>query len=125
MYSKSQNSGEPSFRIPDNYRGYAFGNESAKAELTDSAPKESLSSPQETDIQDATQASLVVPTADGEGRVSPLSSLLPPRPASPHGGLLGDIDWEELLILGILLLVWQSESDRDVLLLLALLLFYK
>ena len=126
MYSKSQSGNESSFRIPDNYRGYAFGNENAAAEPPEPAMADPQNAPAESEVRESDQTSaLASKKGDGEGRGSPLASLLPPRPASLRGGLANEIGLEELLILGVLLLVWQNDTDNDVLLLLMLLLLYK
>ena len=53
-----------------------------------------------------------------------LTSLLPPK-RSQSNGLLSEIGLEELLIVGILILLSQNDADDDILWLLFLLLFYK
>ena len=59
-----------------------------------------------------------------EGGISSLlSSFLPPKPGS--GGLLSHIGLEETLLLGLFLLLSQSEEDEDTLMLLALLFLYR
>ncbi len=51
-----------------------------------------------------------------------LSALMPPGFGSTHGGELG---FEELLLTGLILLLSQSQRDSDIILMLALLLFYQ
>ena len=51
-----------------------------------------------------------------------LSALMPPCVGSAHGGELG---FEELLLTGLILLLSQSQRDSDIILMLALLLFYQ
>ena len=50
-----------------------------------------------------------------------LSALIPPGLDSAHGNGLG---FEELLLTGLILLLSQSQRDSDIILMLALLLFY-
>ena len=123
MYTRQTPREDGEIRIPENYRGNAFGGDSLTPIPPIEQPMEQTEEVQTLPAVSSPKEEITV--AATPKKAFPFSSLLPPRPASPHGGLLGDIDWEDLLILGILLLVWQSESDRDVLLLLALLLFYK
>lgn len=126
MYSKSQSGNEPSFRIPDNYRGYAFGNESAATEPPEPTMADPQNAPAESEVRESDPTSAPASKkTDSEGRISPLASLLPPRPAALRGGLAGEIGLEDLLIIGVLLLVWQNDTDNDILLLLMLLLLYK
>lgn len=135
MYSKpKQNQDEP-FRIPENYRGNAFHEDS----VTPSAPTEPLPMSElpittltADTIEDKAEAAPTnAPVSSTEESISvsknhsPFSALLPPRLLGSHGGLLGEIGVEELLIIGILILLSQSETDDDILLLLMLLLFYK
>lgn len=124
MYSKSQSGNEPSFRIPDNYRGYAFGAESSVTDSPEPVATEPQKASSENEAREGEPAS-ASKKADSEGRISPLTSLLPPRPAALRGGLAGEIGLEDLLIIGVLLLVWQNDTDNDILLLLMLLLLYK
>lgn len=127
MYSKSQSNNDTPFRIPDNYRGNAFQSEDLRdppIPMTDVS--EEQNTPVSVEKEDAAPSSpSAVEAIRKAPPPSPLASLLPPRPTLAHGGLLGDIGLEELLILGILLLLSQGESDNDVPLLLMLLLFYK
>ena len=60
---------------------------------------------------------------DGSGMSALLSSFLPPKPGGL--GVLGDIGIEELLLLGLFLLLSQSDSEDDTLMLLALLFLYR
>ena len=60
---------------------------------------------------------------DGSGMSALLSSFLPPKPGGL--GVLGDIGLEELLLLGLFLLLSQSDSEDDTLMLLALLFLYR
>lgn len=58
---------------------------------------------------------------EGGGLKSLLSSIMPPRTCS-EGGEFG---FEDMLIIGLIFLLSQSEGDEDILLALVLLLFYK
>jgi hypothetical protein len=129
MYTRQPSQGDDRLHIPDNYRGNAFHGDT----LTPSPPIEYPQTPpveEETTepINDAHPTVLPVkeqPTEPVFKKASPFSSLLPPRLAGTRGGLLGDIGIEELVIIGVLILLSQSETDDDILLLLVLLLFYK
>ena len=61
-------------------------------------------------------------THDG-GFSSLLSTLLPPKPGV--GGLFSQIGLEEALLLGLFLLLSQSDEEQDTLVLLALLFLYR
>ena len=132
MYSKPKTNQESSFRIPENYSGNAFQGDTGIPSVPVDPPLEPPSIPtEEKQPGEATAVAMAVlpPNKDNEeksfSRASPFSSLLPPRLTGSRGGLLGDIGVEELLIIGILILLSQSDADDDILLLLMLLLFYK
>ena len=130
MYSKPKSLREEAFRIPDNYSGNAFTGDST-VPMPPIEPAISLPQEAEAPIKEEREPSTaVIPASIREnecthGRSSHLSALLPPKLSSTRGGLLGDIGVEELLIIGILVLLSQSDADDDILLLLMLLLFYK
>ena len=135
MYTKAKPNGEEAYRIPENYRGNAFHNDTLTPQppihIAEETTEDSLEA-QETGIPEqailpAASASVTVSSRGGSGpkHASPLSAFLPPRLCAEKSGILGDIGMEELLIIGILLLLSQSEADNDILLLLVLLLFYK
>ena len=127
MYSKPKPSQEEAFRIPDNYRGNAFTESSA---VPQPPVDPVLSRPPEETVESEREPTVTILPADTvrecpPKKPSPMSAFLPPKLSSSHGGLLGDIGVEELLIVGILVLLSQSDADDDILLLLMLLLFYK
>ncbi len=127
MYSKPKASQDEAFRIPDNYRGNAFTeNSTVPIPPIEPVPPH----PTEEAVEEANEPSVtILPAGIGDEchhrKPSPMSAFLPPKLSSSHGGLLGDIGVEELLIVGILVLLSQSDADDDILLLLMLLLFYK
>ena len=129
MYSRSSVGREDgTFRIPDGYRGNAFSPiappppAEIEPPIPPSAKEESPLDKDETEDEEILPVS--APPKTEPKPPSPLAALLPPKPSGAKG-LLGDIGLEELLILGVILLVSQSETDDDVLLFLLLLLFYK
>lgn len=124
MYSRTSSGRQDGgYRIPEGYRGNAFTPLSPPTEEAPPEPIEAESAPVETPpTKQALPVSL--PQKSEPRALSPLASLLPPKPTGTKG-LLGDIGLEELLILGVILLVSQSETDDDILLFLILLLFYK
>lgn len=99
----------------------AAGMESVAAVPTDAAADG------ETAAGDAVAAG--VPPAPPQAQDAPraaippmLATLLPPKPT---GGMLSDIGAEELLLLGLFLLLWQGEAEDDALMVLALLFLYR
>lgn len=82
-------------------------------------PRES----QTEEKEETTAVSATPPHARDNGFSSLLSSFLPPKPDG--GGLLSHIGLEEALLLGLFLLLSQSEEDEDTLMLLALLFLYR
>lgn len=133
MYIRPTPSGREELRIPDNYSGNAFQGDSTTPSPPVELPPEPPSTGEEpTPLAEPSNTLPVVLPVEETPRetpamkkASPFSSLLPPRLAGTRGGLLGDIGIEELLIIGVLILLSQSETDDDILLLLVLLLFYK
>lgn len=126
MYSRSSSGRtDGGYRIPEGYRGNAFSPISPPIEEPQPNPEplEAEVPPAEATETETTLPVSLSPKSEPRG-LSPLVSLLPPKPSGTKG-LLGDIGLEELLILGVILLVSQSETDDDILLFLILLLFYK
>ncbi len=116
MYAKANHRGE-GIIIPDNYKGNAFFEENI-------SPKEQIS--EDTDAQhekaiEVAKEEVLPPKTEQR---SFLSTLMPPKVSKPSG-ILNNIGLEELLIIGVLILLSQGDSDDDILLLLFLLLFYK
>ena len=121
MYTKSNHRDNGEIIIPDNYRGNVLFNDIAPATVplgavisqeTPAAPTVEIeTSPEEKNGTKQVQGSI-------------LTSLLPPK-RSQSNGLLSEIGLEEILIVGILILLSQNDADDDILWLLFLLLFYK
>lgn len=132
MYTKSNHREDHTLRIPENYSGNAFHGDASVPSPPIAPIPESPTLPEEesTDIK-AHTVPAILPAEQENGEIptmkrsAPFSSLLPPRLAGGRGGILGEIGIEELLIIGVLILLSQSETDDDILLLLVLLLFYK
>lgn len=109
-------------KIPDNYSGNAFKPSDAEEDM-DVAESVGIN---ESDTE-SEEGLAVAERAEKAGDVA--ASCTPRR--SPFGGLKfnvgrmfsGGIGFEELLIIGLILLISQSDTDDDVILLLALLLF--
>lgn len=124
MYSKANFNSHPKIIIPENYRGNAFSEQSNDKEAMVSderLPTEDLSSENKSsELQEENTSR----THSNSVQSSFLSSIIPPKVSNPTG-ILNNIGLEEMLIVGILILLFQSDSDDDVLLLLFLLLFYK
>ena len=116
------------FVLPENYAGNAFrestiedvGNrrEGVLRELEDA--KERIDEPIEASNENEVQECLAKPQEKSECKRLPR-----PHPFSfKVGGLFGGgIGVEELLIIGLILLIAQSENNEDIIVLLALLLF--
>ena len=129
MYSRFQNRPEHEIRIPEHYSGCAF----------------SPTPPPEKHREDPPRPRPLEPTRPSPPPKSPPPALLPPprepnsekSPVSPavavSQGLFGSLGkafpfshglgFEELLLLGLILILGQSGSDPDMILWLALLLF--
>ena len=116
MYSKPNYRDKNEIIIPDNYRGNAF---------TEASPQEIPEHSNNAEENTADKTAVSVPKIEQEAhQTSFLAPFLPPRVSTPHG-IFNNIGLEELLIIGVLILLSQGENDDDVLLLLFLLLFYK
>ncbi len=110
--------------IPENYSGNAF-RENISLQ-TDENDKE-VSNIQE--LPSSESENEAVPTMkdckeEKTQKNSLLSFLLPPK-SNGIGGLLHNIDTEDIIILVLLFLMYQSDTDDDISLLLLLLLFLK
>lgn len=119
MYSRSQNRRDPTLRVPENYSGCAFS-ENKNADL----PPRFLE--------------VAKPTQEKESVLFPPPP--PPPPVEKHlerekqrtqallpikkGGFsfAGGLDFDQLLILGLILLLSRGEEGNDIVLWLALLL---
>ena len=121
MYTKNTFRNDDTIIIPENYNGNAF---TEKSVLNDTLT-ETLQIKKSEDEHTAKQESS---TEENQTEASPsntfISSLFPPK-VSNSGGILNNIGLEELIILGVLVLLYQSDADNDILLMLFLLLFYK
>jgi hypothetical protein len=151
VYVRNQGAGRR-VRPPDNYSGNAFDREGYRMAHDLPLPQELLPSdgdspPEgegmplpdlggsvENTCAESFGASECKPTVecvcdekkdsakgDGGGLRRLLSSIMPPRPESEKC----EFGFEDMLIIGLIFLLSQSEGDEDVLLLLTLLLFYK
>lgn len=151
MYVRNQGTGRR-MRPPDNYSGNAFDREGYRMahdlplppelqpSVGDSPPEgegmplpdlgreteevfaESFgASDREAEVECMRDGKKDSGKSDGGGLRGLLSSIMPPRPE----GEKGEFGFEDMLIIGLIFLLSQSEGDEDVLLLLTLLLFYK
>ena len=121
MYSKSNYRDRNEIIIPENYRGNAFSG----GLISQEEPEADLSptqEPHEANLEEEAEKNEVIQTKAEHS--SFLTSLMPPKVSKPSG-ILSNIGLEELLIIGVLILLSQSDTDDDILLLLFLLLFYK
>ena len=121
MYSKSNYHNRNEIIIPENYRGNAFSG----GLISQEEPETDYSSTQEPLEADVKQEEIkeeIIPVKAEPN--SFFASLMPPKVSKPSG-ILSNIGLEEILIIGVLILLSQSDTDDDILLLLFLLLFYK
>ena len=125
MYSRYPNYRFSSgVKIPDNYSGNAFKQTESEAETS----FEAVDAVETAEAKD--ESALVSAVADTEDSAEALPTSAPPR-RPLFGGFKfnvgrifsGGIGFEELLIIGLILLIAQSDTDDDMILLLALLLF--
>ena len=137
MYIQAQNP-RRTLNVPDNYSGNAFREDyfveeeigegdidsAPEFEKEDNSPKGSDNEEKATPVHKSDSHEQKPPRKD-----SPLGSLIsalaPPKIHPGKDGLLSDLGFEELLIIGLALLLAQSGSDDDILILLLILLFYK
>lgn len=135
MYSRFQSRPDEGIRIPEHYSGCAF----SPAPPTVEKKREESASGRPRSME----AARPTPPPSKNPPPPPPVPPLPPReqtekippspPANPVQGLFGDlgkafplshgIGFDELLLLGLILLLAQSGKDQDTLLWLALLLF--
>lgn len=108
MYTKPTPQEHNRIIIPDNYRGNAFNEEKIEDRIDDTPPIVEIK-PEER------KPSSPLPSL--------LSSILPPRKTKSHG-IFQSVGIEELLIIGTIIVLFLSDSDEDIILLLFLLLFY-
>ena len=151
MYVRNQGTGRR-VRPPDNYSGNAFDREGYRRAHDLPLPQELLpsegdtppegvgiplpdlggaaeelraesfgASDREAEVGCASGEKKNSGKGDGGGLRGLISSIMPPRPE----GEKGEFGFEDMLIIGLIFLLSQSEGDEDVLLLLTLLLFYK
>ena len=139
MYIQAQNSGR-NLNVPDNYSGNAFREGFFAEDEIGDGDIQKAPELEKDDNSSGTNDSEDVPASSHKSvtherdqisprKDSPLSSLIsalaPPKIHHDKGGFLGDLGFEELLIIGLALLLAQSDSDDDILILLLILLFYK
>lgn len=135
MYSRYHN--EKPIRIPENYSGCAFTEQKTSFGSTNFPPREHFTPSSEVRRVEVAKPTLPEPICkpiaheEVKSEKEPIPREEPAaRPAaSPLGGLgkssffSQGLGFEELLILGLILLLSQSEQDSDIVLWLALLLF--
>ncbi len=132
MYSRSRDRNDPPFQIPKHYSGCAFTTAPRPTPHPTEPPAETVGRPP-SDLQtvcsevDAPDAKALPVTHSSK------ETCEKPIPPPPLQGLLGNfgirapfsqgLGFDELLILGLMLLLSHNESDPDILLFLGLLLF--
>lgn len=122
MYSKANYRDKNDIIIPENYSGNAFAGRIVATQTPEVAVADEVPAPVSNEYEEKPKE----PPMPAPKPVSNsfLSSLLPPKVSNPSG-ILSNIGLEEMLIVGVLILLSQSDTDDDILLLLFLLLFYK
>lgn len=135
MYSRYHGSSDPSVKIPENYRGWAFSENHPSAVRhfipPDSGRKMEIAKPTaeryeakpEIDPSDNAPQTIALPVSAQE--VDSTAKIAPDESARAQAPLpfLQEIGFEELLLLGLIVLLSQSEKGNDVVLWLILLLF--
>ena len=140
MYTRvnERKTGDSKIKIPDNYSGNAFGGQNYYFHQSDSPPVDSYKAPENP--PDTTQkeiaerqnfeekaevTSAILPSEKAKSDTL-LSSLFPSRSLKNHFPFGHGIGSEEILILGIMSLIFfsdEKEPDGELIMLLALLLF--
>ncbi len=142
MYSRYYGNRQGDLRLPENYSGCAFPREATEKERTHTSPPPSfLHDPPLTKKPPADPPPLILPSVPEEDpptsendackeAPSPAPSSAPPLPAptdAPAHGLLSHLskglDFDQLLIMGLILLLLHSGEDSEMVLWLVLLLF--
>ena len=124
MYSKANFRTNEEIIIPENYKGNAFFGRPLETPDEENSLVEAIA--EENTEQNAVALNTIdepKPHQDKKTN-SLLAPFIPPKVSNPSG-FLNNVGLEELLILGVLILLSQSDADDDILLLLFLLLFYK
>lgn len=123
MYYRSQGYRYPrDMRIPINYSGNAFSESNQDKEKEPDADSEDIIAPQAPPTAEPSQDE----SASINFEEKPLPSKEPKTtPASLLGGAFGKIGTEELLILALVFLLSDNDSESDIIWLLLLLLFIK
>lgn len=110
MYSRYSNRQRPSVQIPEHYSGVAFSEKSVESE----APRYLEIAKPSPPVWDEPPT----PPPKDEPPALPVSAEKPRTPFSRG------LDFDQLLILGLILLLWGNERDGDVVLWLGLLLLW-
>lgn len=126
MYTRvpDRKSSHTEIKIPDNYSGNAFSNKEIYEEV-----KEPPAAPEKTEKAPPMQVNEIVeptPTKIEARDKSMLSALFPSKSLKNHFPFGHGIGSEELLILGIMSLIFfsdEKEPDGELIMLLAILLF--
>ena len=123
MYYRSQGYRYPrDMRIPINYSGNAFSESNQDKENESDASSEDIIAPQDSPTIEQSQDE----SASIRLEEMPLPSEEPKAtPASLLGGAFGKIGTEELLLLALVFLLSDNDSESDIIWLLLLLLFIK
>ena len=136
MYSRSKDRPKSPIRLPDHYSGWAFRDlppeEERDTTLPHSAPPEAIQATgsASNDPDPLPQSCPLVSEAPPASKEEKASPHTPPAPFEKLFGNLGTslpfshgLGFDELLILGLMLLLAQNDHDPEILPLLALLLF--
>lgn len=150
MYSRYHNNTEKPIQLPENYSGCAFSDFKNNSSDVPSGSSRRIDVAKPTPPPEAAPLAAEPPprrdepaAKDGCADCAKESGLLPvpkaPPPNKPHtdslplGGLLGNlghafpfthgIGFDEILLIGLILLLAKNENDTDLILWLALLLF--
>ena len=125
MYSRFQNRPEEGIRIPEHYSGCAFSQSPSPSEK----PREEALRPRPIEPTRPSPPSKTPPLPRLPPPAPPKEPPTPPSSSNVLGGLgksfpfSHGIGFDELLLLGLILLLAQSKKDHETLLWLALLLF--
>ncbi len=127
MYSRYSNRPRPSVQIPEHYSGVAFS-----GSTSDESPVRYLEVAKPSPhAWEEPPAHKEPPPAEPPHDDKPRAPAAPPVPVPllppPHKArtpFSGGLDFDQLLILGLILLLWGNERDGDVIMWLGLLLLW-
>lgn len=121
MYSRYYGSSKGEVRLPENYSGCAFPRDAVQK--PSAAPPHYDPPPIKKPLTDPPPAASESPEDPSETQAEPCAKEIPTPPARPSLSVPLGMDFDQLLILGLILLLLHGGEDSEIVLWLVLLLF--